>query len=153
MGDRSTNGRPAGDGTADEADERTPLTNAASSLGNMGSIRNMGKNSKGKPLYEDDRAWVRWPMNFLHLTWATLASNYVNVLLVFVPVGIVMGALDLNPTAVFCVNFVAIIPLAALLSFATEELSVKLGQTIGGLMNATFGNAVELIVSIVALTK
>ncbi|KAK5745517.1 Vacuolar calcium ion transporter [Elasticomyces elasticus] len=153
MGDRSTNGRPAGDGTADEADERTPLTNAASSLGNMGSIRNMGKNSKGKPLYEDDRAWVRWPMNFLHLTWATLASNYVNVLLVFVPVGIIMGALDLNPTAVFCVNFVAIIPLAALLSFATEELSVKLGQTIGGLMNATFGNAVELIVSIVALTK
>lgn len=45
-------------------------------------------------------------------------------------------------------NFVAIVPLAALLSFATEELSAKLGETIGGLMNATFGNAVELIVSL-----
>lgn len=86
-------------------------------------------------------------MRFLHLTWLTLASNYVNVLLVFVPVGIVLGALDMNPTAVFIVNFLAIMPLAALLSFATEELSAKMGQTIGGLMNATFGNAVELIVS------
>lgn len=86
-------------------------------------------------------------MNFLHLTWLTLASNYVNLLLVFVPVGIVLGALDISPTAIFVTNFLAIMPLAALLSFATEELSVKLGQTLGGLMNATFGNAVELIVS------
>ncbi|KAK6438187.1 Vacuolar calcium ion transporter [Oleoguttula sp. CCFEE 5521] len=59
----------------------------------------------------------------------------------------------MNPIAVFAVNFFAIVPLAALLSFATEELSVKLGQTLGGLMNATFGNAVELIVSIVALRQ
>ncbi|TKA71585.1 hypothetical protein B0A55_08320 [Friedmanniomyces simplex] len=152
--DGQPNGRPtAGDGAADEANERTPLTHAASSLGNMGSIRSMGRNSKGKPLYKDDRAWVRYPMNFLHITWETLSSNYVNVLLVFVPAGIILGALGLDPMAVFIVNFLAIVPLAALLSFATEELSVKLGQTIGGLMNATFGNAVELIVSVVALTK
>lgn len=86
-------------------------------------------------------------MHFFRLTWLTLSSNYVNVLLVFVPIGIVLGALDMNPTAVFVVNFLAIMPLAALLSFATEELAAKMGQTIGGLMNATFGNAVELIVS------
>jgi Ca2+:H+ antiporter len=65
--------------------------------------------------------------------------------------GILAGALHWSPTAVFVLNFVAIIPLAALLSFATEELSAILGQTLGGLLNATFGNAVELIVSIVAL--
>lgn len=87
-------------------------------------------------------------MTFLRLTWLTLASNYVNVLLIFVPVGIVLGALDMDPTAVFVVNFLAIMPLAGLLSFATEELAAKMGQTLGGLMNATFGNAVELIVSI-----
>ena len=97
---------------------------------------------------DDDRAWVRWPSKFVKLTWLTLTSNYVNVLLVFVPVGIILGALGMDPTAVFVVNFLAIMPLAALLSFATEELSAKLGQTIGGLMNATFGNAVELIVGI-----
>ncbi|EOD50132.1 putative calcium proton exchanger protein [Neofusicoccum parvum UCRNP2] len=105
-----------------------------------------------KPWGEDDpRPYVRWPLLVGYTTWMTLASNYVNVLLVFVPLGIIAGALDWNPTAVFVLNFIAIIPLAALLSFATEELSVKMGQTIGGLMNATFGNAVELIVSIVAL--
>jgi Ca2+:H+ antiporter len=51
---------------------------------------------------------------------------------------------------VFILNFFAIVPLAAVLSFATEEISMKLGQTMGGLLNATFGNAVELIVSSVA---
>jgi Ca2+:H+ antiporter len=77
-----------------------------------------------------------------------LVSNYVNVLLIFVPLGIVAGA-GWSPTAVFILNFLAIIPLAALLSLATEELSAKLGQTLGGLINFTFGNAVELIVSII----
>lgn len=77
----------------------------------------------------------------------------MNVFLVFVPLGIIAGALGWNPTVVFILNFFAIIPLASLLSFATEQLSAKLGQTLGGLLNATFGNAVELIVSIVALTN
>lgn len=63
-----------------------------------------------------------------------------------VPLGIVAGALGWNPTAVFVVNFFAIVPLAAILSFATEEMALKLGETLGGLLNATFGNAVELIV-------
>lgn len=89
----------------------------------------------------------------LTTAWLVLTSNYANVLLVAVPVGIVLGALDMDPIAVFVVNFLAIVPLAALLSFATEELSAKMGQTIGGLMNATFGNAVELIVSIIALRE
>ncbi|KAL8697356.1 MAG: hypothetical protein Q9201_007158 [Fulgogasparrea decipioides] len=100
---------------------------------------------------EDERPWVAWPVRFGYITWRTLASNPVNVLLVFVPLGIVFGAIHANPTVVFILNFFAIIPLASLLSFATEELSAKLGQTLGGLLNATFGNAVELIVSIVAL--
>ena len=104
------------------------------------------QNSDGQPLWEDSRPWVKYPASFLHIAWQTLASNYVNVLLVFVPIGIVAGALGWDPVAVFVINFLAIIPLASLLSFATEELSVKLGQTLGGLLNATFGNAVELIV-------
>lgn len=70
----------------------------------------------------------------------------MNVFLVFVPLGIISGICKWNQTTVFILNFLAIIPLASLLSFATEELSAKLGQTLGGLLNATFGNAVELIV-------
>ena len=37
------------------------------------------------------------------------------------------------------VNFIAIIPLAALLSYSTEEIALRIGETLGGLMNATFG--------------
>ena len=62
------------------------------------------------------------------------------------PLGIVAGVKEWSATAVFTLNFFAIIPLAAILSFATEEISSKLGETLGGLLNATFGNAVELIV-------
>jgi Ca2+:H+ antiporter len=90
--------------------------------------------------------WTSWPAHALHLTWATLARDYVNVLLVFVPLGIIAGALHWDSTVVFTLNFLAIVPLASLLSFATEELAATLGQALGGLMNATFGNAVELIV-------
>lgn len=51
------------------------------------------------------------------------------------------------------INFLAIIPLAAILSFATEELALYIGEVLGGLLNASFGNAVELIVSIIALVQ
>lgn len=64
-----------------------------------------------------------------------VSSNYVNVLLVLVPFGILSGLLDWAPTTIFILNFLAIIPLAALLSFATEELALEVGETVGGLMN------------------
>jgi Ca2+:H+ antiporter len=44
-------------------------------------------------------------------------------------------------------------PTAGLLGFATEEAALRMGQTLGGLLNATLGNAVELIVAILALIK
>ncbi|KAF2830333.1 vacuolar calcium ion transporter-like protein /H(+) exchanger [Ophiobolus disseminans] len=102
---------------------------------------------------EDESRFKTIPKHVAHITYKVLTSSYVNVLLAFVPVGIIAGIMGWNPTAVFILNFISIIPLAALLSFATEELSAKMGQTFGGLMNATFGNAVELIVSIVALKQ
>ncbi|CRG90295.1 hypothetical protein PISL3812_07338 [Talaromyces islandicus] len=124
-----------------EPGERQPLLN------HHGSIAP----SSESPYLRDPRFWVRIPAQFGYLTWATLASNYVNVLLVFVPLGIVSGVLEWGAATVFTLNFFAIMPLASLLSFATEELAATMGQTLGGLMNATFGNAVELIVSIIAL--
>ncbi|CAK7272452.1 Vacuolar calcium ion transporter [Sporothrix epigloea] len=105
------------------------------------------------PGYDSSNVAVRYAAHTLNITKATLYSSPVNVLLVFVPVGIVAGALGWSAAAVFTLNFFAIIPLAAVLSFATEEISVRLGESLGGLLNATFGNAVELIVSIVALRQ
>ena len=72
-------------------------------------------------------------------------------MLIFVPLGLFAGHQEWSAPWVFALNFFAIIPLAAVLSFATEEIAHRLGETLGGLVNATFGNAVELIVSIVAL--
>ncbi|KAK5453274.1 hypothetical protein LTR55_012160, partial [Exophiala xenobiotica] len=69
------------------------------------------------------------------------------------PIGIALYYAHINPVAVFIVNFIAIIPLAAMLSFATEGLALRVGDVLGGLLNASFGNAVELIVSIIALAK
>ena len=74
-----------------------------------------------------------------------LFGSWVNVLLICVPVGFAVKYAHLNGYALFVVNFIAIIPLAAMLSFATEELALYVGETLGGLLNATFGNATELI--------
>ena len=90
---------------------------------------------------------------FLHILRVILFSNYVNVMLIFLPLGIVSGELGWTPSWTFVFNFFAIMALASLLSFATEELSKKVGHTLGGLLNASFGNAAELIVSIVALKE
>lgn len=50
-------------------------------------------------------------------------------------------------------NFLALIPLALLLGDVTEDLAVRFGDTVGGLLNATFGNVVEMILSIAALQQ
>ncbi|KAH7069010.1 Sodium/calcium exchanger protein-domain-containing protein [Paraphoma chrysanthemicola] len=82
-----------------------------------------------------------------------LFGAWINVLLIFVPIGFAVFYAHLKPVPVFIINFIAIIPLAAMLSNATEELAIRVGETLGGLLNATFGNAVELIVSVQALIK
>ncbi|BGP38614.1 hypothetical protein JCM10450v2_002563 [Rhodotorula kratochvilovae] len=79
--------------------------------------------------------------------------SWLNVLLVFVPVSWACHFTNQSPTLIFVVSFIAIVPLAALLGFATEDIALRVGETIGGLLNATFGNAVELIIAILALTK
>jgi len=88
---------------------------------------------------------------------ASLFGAKINFMLVFVPVGFVLNYLHLKGNSmgvlVFVINFLAIIPLAAILSYATEELALRVGETLGGLLNASFGNAVELIVSVQALVK
>lgn len=85
-----------------------------------------------------------------------LFGSFLNILLVFIPISWALHfALDQNVTkngiAVFVTSFLAIMPLATILSQATEELSLRVGETIGGLINASLGNAVELIVAIVSL--
>jgi Ca2+:H+ antiporter len=76
-------------------------------------------------------------------------------LLVFVPVALALRYVPAwrNDTALFICSGLAIIPLAGLMGKATEHLAESLGPGIGGLLNATFGNAAELIIALLALQK
>lgn len=123
-------------------------TNERSAL--LRHVQRIGSTDSGTPYYKHSNPVIRYPSQVIHTTWEVLKTNYVNVFLVFVPLGILSGLLNWSPVLQFVLNFIAIIPLASLLAFATEELAVPLGQTLGGLLNATFGNAVELIVCLTA---
>ncbi|ENH74976.1 Vacuolar calcium ion transporter, partial [Fusarium oxysporum f. sp. cubense race 1] len=79
---------------------------------------------------------------------AMLLSSWVNSLLIFVVAGTATYMADAGPVLTFTCNTIAIVPLSALLTDATEVIAAKAGDTIGALLNITFGNLVELILLI-----
>ncbi|ETW83093.1 H+/Ca2+ exchanger Vxc1-like protein [Heterobasidion irregulare TC 32-1] len=96
------------------------------------------------------RAWVRAfirrhrpqrPVGDAPTAWrsimAVVTSSYINILLIFIPVSWAMHFANMSDTLIFVFSFLAIIPLAKLLAFATDELSLRVGQTLAGLLNAT----------------
>mmetsp|Transcript_67710 Transcript_67710/g.220425 ORF Transcript_67710/g.220425 Transcript_67710/m.220425 type:complete len:462 (-) Transcript_67710:215-1600(-) len=114
-----------------------------------------GEDSSTKPLSGEahagpalpERTWVAkqcWGLKGIFI-------QPINILLVCVPIGIASGKGDWGCLPTFLLNFIAIVPLAAVLGAFTESLSAHTGQMVGGLLNATFGNAVEMIVTINAI--
>jgi Ca2+:H+ antiporter len=85
-------------------------------------------------------------------TWLKPSLDW---LLVFVPVACALRFIPSleNPTALFIVSCIAVIPLAGWMGKGTEHLAEHLGQGAGGLLSATFGNAAELIIALFALNK
>lgn len=73
------------------------------------------------------------------------------VMLLFIPISVAAHFLDWSPVVVFATAGLAIVPLAAFMGTATEEIAIVVGPNLGGLLNATFGNATELIIAIFAL--
>ena len=87
-----------------------------------------------------------------HALLKELQHNPLLWLLAFVPV--VLVAQKLKPeahTLLFVLSVVAIVPLATLLSHATESVAAKTGDAVGGLLNATLGNLTELVIALAAL--
>ncbi|KAJ6849294.1 vacuolar cation/proton exchanger 3-like isoform X2 [Iris pallida] len=80
-----------------------------------------------------------------------IMSAKINVLLPFGPVSIILHYLTKKHELVFFFSLIGIIPLAERLGYATEQLAFYTGPTVGGLLNATFGNATEMIIAIYAL--
>lgn len=102
-------------------------------------------NSEASTDKKEDRPSV--VKRFFLTSKVILFHSWINLLLVFVPVGIAVNFVpNMSPGVIFAMNAIAIIPLAGLLSQATETVAHRMGDAIGALMNITFGNAVELII-------
>lgn len=80
-----------------------------------------------------------------------ILENAFKVLLVFVPLSLCAEYMHSSPIAIFILASLAIIPLAKFIGESTERISARTGPALGGLLNATFGNATELIISFFAL--
>ena len=88
---------------------------------------------------------VPWPLSLVHpLDWLLLAFPVALCAWITAQVGELW---------VFVASGVAIVPLAGLMGRATESLAATLGAGVGGLLNATFGNAAELIIALIALAQ
>ena len=80
-------------------------------------------------------------------------SAILSILLIFIPLSLGSEYLEWGATLTFIMASLAIVPLAAFMGQATEEIAVVVGPNLGGLLNATFGNATELILALVALKE
>jgi Ca2+:H+ antiporter len=82
-----------------------------------------------------------------------LFGSWLNLLLILVPVSVLLEWLHAPPLWVFFIAALAIVPLAALIGAGTEATAEHTGPGIGGLLNATFGNATELIIALFAVHR
>jgi Ca2+:H+ antiporter len=108
-----------------------------------------GSRWRGSPALKDNEVS---PVSIMASLFTKVSQNPVLWLLPCVPA--VFIAQQLQPeahTLLFALSVLAIVPMAALLSHATESVAVKTGDTVGGLLNATLGNLTELIIALTAL--
>lgn len=139
--------------TNDRSDTQPQDASVVDTQGNGTQPPSMNSENEGKP----PKAPIH--QRFIRDFKRMITSSWINWLLVFVPVGIILGAINdwgglhvVSPSIIFAINAIAIIPLASLLAFATESVAIRMGDTWGALLNVTFGNAVEIIVFVIGLT-
>lgn len=79
------------------------------------------------------------------------ATSKLSLMLVFIPLAVFFGNFTHNAPLAFATSMAAIMPLAYLMGEATEQIALKTSDTVGGLLNATFGNAAEMIIAFFAV--
>jgi Ca2+:H+ antiporter len=92
--------------------------------------------------------WHRYPEIKVKMS---IKNIIFTVMLLFIPVSLAAHFLEWGDLIIFITAALAILPLAAWMGTATEEIAVVVGPILGGFLNATFGNATELIIALVAL--
>ena len=132
---------------------RRVATSVASARSPVGGARNNGSQPEAveqappRPgLPSNRRATKKFQLRGL-LSWGL----FWNSMLMFVPLAIAGHQLGLGPVFVFTFSALACVPLSYRLGQATESMGMRVGPVAGGLLNATFGNAAELIISVIAL--
>src|SRR5438132_12246955 len=87
----------------------------------------------------------------MRTVFAALVVNRLNLLLIAAPISWALEAMAPESPWIFLTSAIALVPLAGLIGLGTEQLADRAGLVWGGFLNATFGNAAELIIAIVAL--
>jgi Ca2+:H+ antiporter len=90
---------------------------------------------------------------YLQSLKAALTYTPLNVLLLFIPISWTLHFTHQNPTLIFVFSALGLVPLAALLGFGTEQIALRTSASVGGLLNATLGNIVEMIIAGIALRE
>jgi Ca2+:H+ antiporter len=90
---------------------------------------------------------------FVQSLMATLKYTPLNICLLFIPVSWALHYTHQSAMLIFVFSALGIIPLAALLGFGTEQIAVRTSSSVGGLLNATLGNIVEMIIAGIALKE
>mmetsp|Transcript_35907 Transcript_35907/g.86442 ORF Transcript_35907/g.86442 Transcript_35907/m.86442 type:complete len:419 (-) Transcript_35907:90-1346(-) len=105
------------------------------------------------PAADDDDDERKGPCSQLVALGGVLAGNPLSLLLVFVPIGIYAYWAEWSKAWIFTTNFLAIVPMAWLIGKTTEDLAEATGQIMGGLINATFGNIVEMLLCVAGIQQ
>lgn len=84
---------------------------------------------------------------------AAMKYSPLNILLLCIPVSWALHFTHQNATLIFVFSSLGLVPLAALLGFGTEQIAIKTSASVGGLLNATMGNIVEMIIAGIALKQ
>ncbi|CAI5510279.1 unnamed protein product [Closterium sp. Naga37s-1] len=117
------------------------------SQGGAGSVGGSGSGGRfGSSLSEEE-----WKEYFKRSLTEIFMGSKLNVLMPFIVISIVCVQLEVSQGYIFLFSLLGIAPLAERLGYVTEQLALYTGPTLGGLLNATFGNATELIISVFAL--
>ncbi|KAL6756794.1 CAX family of cation antiporter, membrane protein [Haematococcus lacustris] len=152
----STLSRTSATGPAGSSPKAT--LNTLTSMGRSVSLRRDVRTLSGKPRTQEltaaaDSLRGNPIVSDILAIKELVTSNWINLLLVCVPLGMAAGYLGWDPVPVFLLNFLALVPLAMVLGDITEDLALRLGPVAGGLLNASFGNVTEVVLSLAALRQ
>ncbi|KAJ7599441.1 Sodium/calcium exchanger protein-domain-containing protein [Mycena floridula] len=108
---------------------------------------------KVRRLFQSQKTWPGPAPTYLQSFLSTIRYTPLNVCLLFIPVSWALYFTHQKAIVVFVTSALGIVPLAALLGFGTEQIALHTSSSVGGLMNATLGNIVEMIIAGIALKK